>query len=380
MPSALGVTLWRVSRDASPNESEPSARIAAPRRFLRTPRDDPPRDDPPRDAALSRLALKQFGVVTLAQLADLGLPASTVYNRVRRGVLHRVESGVYAVGYPTASRASRQMAAVLSVGAGAVLSHWTAAAVWGLLDDRERLIHVTVARSVRSRGSIRVHQVRALPRADHTRNAGLPLTSVERTLLDLAEVAGERALHRATTQALVARLTDERRLCQQAQRTPTRRGAVILTALLDPNAAANRRRGPIAPTRSELEDRLLALVREAGLPEPRVNERLKLPDGGRPLEVDLLFEQARVIVEADGAQYHAHALARADDATRDARLQAAGYTVLRVDWHQVTRQPAHTATRLREALGPIRTAAALDRRPASGPASRRAEPPAARPA
>ena len=170
--------------------------------------------------------------------------------------------------------------------------------------------------------------MRRLDPLDRTREAGIPVTTVPRTLLDLADVVGEDRLRRAVREAFVRRRVDERRLRAAVERGNGRRGARRLAALLAD--------GPTA-TRSELEDRFLELLRAHGLP--------------RPVEADFLFADARLVVETDGARFHDNRIAREADAMRQAMLEAAGYRVLRVTWRQVTREPQQTARRVRAALG-----------------------------
>ncbi len=167
----------------------------------------------------------------------------------------------------------------------------------------------------------------------------VPVTTVARTLLDLADVAGEPVLTRAVREALVQRRVDERALRVQLTRAGGRRGAGRLASLIAP--------GP-SPTRSVLEDRVLEMLRAHGLPPPAVNVVL----GGLPrrVEVDFFYADASLILEADGARYHANRFARDADAARQAMLEAAGYRVLRLNWAQVTLDPDPTASRVRRAL------------------------------
>jgi very-short-patch-repair endonuclease len=137
-------------------------------------------------------------------------------------------------------------------------------------------------------------------------------------------------------EAEVQRRVGHGRLAAQLARADGRRGAARLAAIVAD--------GP-APTRSELEDRLLDLSSRHRLPRPRTNTRVGA------FEVDFLFPDHRLVVETDGDRYHATRAARRWDATRQARLEAAGYRVLRVTWEQVTAAEAQTADRLRQALG-----------------------------
>jgi len=136
-------------------------------------------------------------------------------------------------------------------------------------------------------------------------------------------------------EAEVQRLVRHEALWRQVHRTRGRRAATVLASVLA--------EGP-APTRSELEDRALALFREHGLPKPRINVHVA------GIEVDFLFSFARLIVEVDGARYHHTHFARRNDADKQARLEAAGYRVIRLTWDQVTQRPAQTAARVERAL------------------------------
>lgn len=295
----------------------------------------------PSDLPLAKLAARQHGVVTVQQLREFGLGDSGIAKRVRTGRLHRVHRGVYSVGHDALPQRGRYLAAVLALGPGAALSHWSAAALWGLVDDVDaHPIDVTVAHDARARWGIRVHTVGCLPARDRRRVGGISVTAVARTLLDLADVVTPQVLRRALREAYVKRLTSEPQLSSVISGARGRHGAPRLAALISPGLVA---------TRSELEDRVLDLLRSNGLPRPLVNARLAgLP---RRVEVDFLFAEARLIVEADGARYHDNRLAREADASRQAMLEAAGYRVLRVTWSQVVREADDTVRRLRAAVG-----------------------------
>lgn len=292
----------------------------------------------PPDLRLAGLARRQHGVVTVEQLHASGLSAGAIRHRARVGRLHRLHRGVYALAHLAISQPGRYLAAALAVGPDAVVSHQSAAALWGLMGAHPNPIHVTVARKVPSRRGIRVHAARSLDAHDRTRRDGIPMTSIERTLLDLADTMPPDRLRRAVREAYVQRLVTERELQRAVARSRGRRGAARLAAIVD--------LGPDR-TRSELEDRLLALLRANGL-SPAVNVVLDgLP---RRVEVDFLFAEERLIVEADGASFHDNRLARESDAARQAMLEAAGYRVLRVTWTQVTRHAQETVARVRGAL------------------------------
>jgi len=279
-------------------------------------------------------------VLTAGQVRDCGLGDSAIGHRARTGKLHRLHRGVYAVGHDAVSRDGRFLAAVLAAGPAAVLSHRSAAALWRLVDAERGDVDVTVPHRARQQAGIRVHQTRRLDVGESLRLGGIPVTSVARTLLDLAVVADERVLRRAVREAYVRRRVDDATLDAAVERAGRRPGARRLAALVRPGRTG---------TRSELEDRLLELLLAHGLPAPEVNVRLA--GLAEAVEVDLLFGAARLVVEADGARFHDSPVARRSDAERQAMLEAAGYRVLRVSWAQVTRRPDETVRRLRRALG-----------------------------
>ena len=181
----------------------------------------------------------------------------------------------------------------------------------------------------------------ALAPADVARRDGIPVTSPARTLVDLAAVLGPRALRRAVGQAQALRLVSLAQLAAALERTGPRRGRGALRGIL----AA----GP-APTRSELEDVVLALILRGGLARPEVNVPLILD--GRRVIPDFRWPARRLVLEADGAAWHDHRVAREDDAERQALLERHGERVLRVTWEQAVASPDHTLARLRAAGAP----------------------------
>jgi hypothetical protein len=283
------------------------------------------------DRRIARLAADQRGVVARRQLQTLGLSGPAIGKRLHAGRLHKVMRGVYAVGHGHVPPLALAQAALLAVGDDAVLSHRTAAAMWRITDVWPAKPDVTVARrSVRQRQDIDVHRVRTLPTKHTTRRHGLPTTTPERTLLDLAEVLAPGDLTRALGEARYLRLTTEKRLRQVIATAPGRRGTARLAALID---------GGPAPTHSHLEDRFLALVREAGLPRPLVNTRVNN-------QVDFLWRDQRVVVELDGWAAHGTPAQLARDHERDVDHQLAGFAVMRVTYQQLKRRPLEVVARL----------------------------------
>jgi very-short-patch-repair endonuclease/predicted transcriptional regulator of viral defense system len=279
-----------------------------------------------RDGRIAGLAARQYGVVSWWQLIDAGVSRGAIAHRLAHGRLHRVHRGVYLVGHPTMPRLAAEAAAVLACGEGAVLSHQSAAKLWQILDDDNAGIHVTVVGNHRRHPSIRMHRTASLDANDVARRHGLPLTSPARTLLDLSEVVSSRQLERAVEEAERRHLVGASRLHALLQRSPGRRGAAALRALLECTA------GPTL-TRSEAEERLLALVRAARLPHPELNVRVA------GCEVDFLWRDAGLVVEVDGFAYHSTRAAFERDRRRDAKLQSAGFAVVRVTWRQILDEP-----------------------------------------
>lgn len=298
------------------------------------------------DGRVASVAQRQHGRVSVAQLHALGLTASAIHARVQAGRLYRVHRGVYAVGHLAHLPWGAEAAALLACGLGAVLCHWSAAAVCRAASRVEE-VHVLVEHRRRlTRPGITVHRTTSLPSSDVQVRHGLPLTSPTRTILDLAPYLSTAALERLLTESFVQRLVDRDEL---ARRATTRIGH-----LLDDGAARI--------TRSEAERRLLRLIRRAGLPEPETNVRV------HGFEVDLLWRDARLIVEVDGFHAHGHRAAFERDRRRDQALHAAGYTTLRVTWRQIAEEPEALVALLVRSLPQQPPAAAP--RPPRRPASR----------
>ncbi len=207
-----------------------------------------------------------------------------------------------------------------------MLSHRDAAHLWELRRDNRARIDVTAPRGRGPRPGIDVHRTRRLHPPETTTRRAIPVTSVARTLLDLAEVLSPRQLERVVDEADVLRLLDMREIDATMQRNRGRHGLGPLPAALDTH------RGDQAPTltRSELEERFLVLIRAAGLPEAEVNVQVT------GFTVDFLWRRERVVAETDGRAFHTTRSAIDRDRRRDARLAAAGYQVLRFGWHDVT--------------------------------------------
>ena len=283
---------------------------------------------------VAELAVRQHGVVSVGQLRRIGLDAKAVARGVTAGHLYRLHEGVYAVGRPALSWRGSYLAAVLACGPGAVLSHWSAGRIHGLT-ERSRLT-VTIPHTRAGPAGIEVHRSRMLAPLDVTELDGIPVTSVARTLLDLAAVAPGRELARLVDRAERLRLFDLAAVEEVLARARGRRGARALRAAI----ADWRPRD----TRSELEDGFADMVDSARLEPPLFNV---LVDGERGrYEVDALWPARRVVVELDGFAYHRTRRDRERDAERDADLELAGYRVVRLTRGDVTQRRDRTTRRL----------------------------------
>ncbi len=281
------------------------------------------------DRAIAALALRQHGVVSRRQLRELGVDDNAVAYRVRTGRLHRLHRGVYAVGHAAVGVRGRWMAATLACGPGAALSHASAGALWELRSSAAARTDVTVPNAAgRTDARLRVHRSSTLYADEVTTRDGIPATTPARTILDLAAGLQRRPLERLLDQAENLRLADRPSLEALARAHPGHRGARELERALQTHVPGS------TITRSELEERFLALCRELGLPQPRVNVHVA------DLEVDFLFQAADLIVETDGYRYHRTRDQFERDRQRDALLAQAGYRTLRFTHRQVTSEPA----------------------------------------
>jgi hypothetical protein len=277
------------------------------------------------DEAVARLAERQYGVVARAQLLELGLGPDAIDHRLQRKRLHAIHRGVYAVGQRQLKREAKWMAAVLAYGTGAVLSHRPGGAHWELVRERGPC-EVTVPKARRSRPGIRVHHAH-LPPDEITVHHGIPITTVPRTLFDLAAYVSERELERAINEAEIRRLWDELSLDHLLDRYPRHHGNRAI------RAALTQRRAGATVTKSDLEEMFIALIDAAGIPRPEINV---IVEG---FEVDAVWRDARLVVELDGRDFHGTAAAFERDRVRDRSLQVAGWSPIRITYLQVRDTP-----------------------------------------
>lgn len=272
-----------------------------------------------RDASLfaevAAAAGLTHGVVAHRQLIAFGVTPSMVQRWVVSGRLHRLHLGVYAVGHTALTAHARWLAGVLACGPEAVLSHQPAAALLDLRRSASAAIHVTTPRRAKPRG-IRVHRVRQLHAEDATERDRIPVTSVARTLLDLAAILPPPELIRAIEQSERLGVFDLRALERLLSRSQGRRGVKALQAAV---VAVN---GEAPFVNSDWERDLLDFCEEIGVPKPELNV---LVEG---FLVDALWRDKRLVVELDSYAFHRSKRAFHDDRRKYAELQLAGYLVL----------------------------------------------------
>jgi hypothetical protein len=157
------------------------------------------------DPIIAELAARQHGVVTRVQLLDAGVRRHAVDHRIKRGRLHNEFRGVFAVGHKNLTADGGRMATVLAAGLGAVVSHRAGGALYGLLFSS--VAEITLDRRHRQLRGLRVHGL-PLPRDEVTSERGIPVTTVPRTLFDLASVLPRSQVERAINEAEVRRLDD----------------------------------------------------------------------------------------------------------------------------------------------------------------------------
>jgi|SRR6188474_418694 len=277
---------------------------------------------------IRELAERQHGVLARWQLLEIGLGDRLNQDRVEAGILIPIFQGVFSLGHGRISRRGRWMAAVLASGPGAVLSHGSAMELWGMRGSRGDIEVLRHSGGVhRRRPGIRLHQTRSLPENHVTVEQGIPVTTPERALLDMAGrleakqqeralVAGDKngCVHWPKLQGVLRRWRGKRGIGRLRQ----------VAMEVDPRAA---------DTFSPMEVDFLALCREFGLSLPQVNVWVE------GFLVDFYWPSQRVVVETDSYEHHANRPAFEDDHERTVRLTVAGYEVHRATWRMLAWNP-----------------------------------------
>ena|SRR5215203_1887178 len=234
------------------------------------------RDD---DRRVGALADRQYGVVERGQLDALGVGRGAVLARLQAGRLHRMYGGVYSVGHQVVSRQGRWMAAVLASGPDAVLSHWSAAALWMIRPNSRSTIDVTCPHKSRSWAGIKRHH-KALPVDEITVEEGIPVTSVPRTILDLAATEPGDVVENLLREMEFLELRDRLSLQHLVERYPRRRGVRRVRTALE-----RLKEDPPGKKKSRLEERFAPFCRNHHLPLPRFNDQIVIGNG-KHFEVD----------------------------------------------------------------------------------------------
>jgi very-short-patch-repair endonuclease len=270
------------------------------------------------DRLIGQVAGRQHGVISTAQLRAAGIGDQGISKRAKAGGLHRLHRGVYAVGHTRLTFEGRCMAAVLALGAEAVVTHRSAAALWGMLKGHSGPIHISVPGDGgrRKRRGITIHRSHSLIAGVTTRRNGIAVTKPGRTLRDLHRTSPQPVFRRALRRALDLRLV---------------------------SSADVRSEDDL--TRSELERIFMSLCRRHRLPQPEVNASLG------PYEVDFLWRQQHLVVETDGFRHHGDRAAFERDRARDAHVQSLGFRVLRFTHRQLKQDRSAVVAALRALLG-----------------------------
>jgi very-short-patch-repair endonuclease len=298
------------------------------------------------------MARRQHGVVARSQLLELGLTKRGIEHRLARGRLHPVARGIYAVGRPELTRYGRWMAAVLSCGPEAMLSHQSAAELWEIRPPRSQTIHVSVPNKAnRKRPGITLHRRAVLGGRAHRH--GIPATPPIETLVDLAATLTTRQLEAAINEADIRDLVHPEAIRKALDTTPPQRGVAKLRRLLD--------RQTFVLTDTELERLFLPIARRAGLPTPHTQHRV---NGFR---VDFFWPDLGLVVETDGGRYHRTPAQQTADRIRDQAHAAAGLIPLRFTHGQVKFDPRHVEATLKRVARTRAAAPAPDRTASARP-------------
>jgi hypothetical protein len=283
---------------------------------------------------LARIAGTAHGLVTRAQLLGTGVTEAEIRSRLRRGALLPEHPGVYRVGHAAPSVEARYLAAVLACGPGALLSGLAAGHLLGLVKGVAPMPEV-IAPTERRIAGVLTHRFRRMNPDEGTTWRGVPVTSVARTLVDLAGALSRDDLARACHEAGVLHGTTPRQVDAVLARRPNAPGAGRLRAVL---------RGDAHVTLSALERRFLDRLREAGLALPQTNR----PAGSR--RVDCRWPELRLTVELDSYRFHQSRHAWEQDRRREREARALGDEFRRYTHGDVFERPQLMLAELRALL------------------------------
>jgi len=294
---------------------------------------------PPRShQALADLAKRQHGIVSIRQLTGpLGYSRDAVVGATSAGRLHRLYRGVYAVGHTRLTEQGRCLAAVLACGRGALLSHDSAAWLWGISTKSPLPPSVITPVHRKPHAGILLHSSRTLAPEDRALREGIPVTSLARTFLDVAATSRTERLQRMLERSEELGLFDLGPVESVLERNKGHHGA-------GPLRRALALYEPAAFSRSGLERRFLALVKDAGLPRPATGFNLA------GYELDLYWPEHRFAVELDTYATHGSRAAFERDRLRDEELKLAGIELVRVTGARLEREASEVIRRISRLL------------------------------
>lgn len=270
---------------------------------------------------IAALASPCHGIVSRDELLTLGMSPSQIQRWVQCGRLHRIHPRAYAVGHSALSFDGLVMAAQKSVGGDATAAARCAALLLGFYDRGRPLVELVSTRRHRGLDDVALRFTRNLPDGDVVRLGPLRVTTVARTIVDLAEYLTSHQVASAIHEARRLRLVRLDVIQRIADMHMTRHGMPVLRRALELH------RGGSAGTRSPAEDEFLLMLLDAGVPEPCVNVHVHV--GRRKYELDFAWPEIRLNIEVDGGE-HDLPSRKLKDEQRDERLQAAGWTVVRI--------------------------------------------------
>jgi very-short-patch-repair endonuclease len=286
----------------------------------------------------ARLATAQEGLVQHRQLIEAGVSRGAIKRLVRSGTLHPRHRGVYIVGHLALAPRANEAAALLACGEGSVISHRSAAHLWGLLERAPDVVDVTVVgHHCRPKAGVCVHKRAKLDARYVRQRDTLPVTSPARTVIDLAADSSERELEAVIAQARARGQLRDGELELELDRAGPQAGIRRLRALLNADGAGGL-------TRSEAERILRRLLREAELQQPKSNVNIV------GWEVDFIWPEQRLVVEVDGYPFHSSRAAFERDRRKDMALRDSGYDVIRISARQLKERPYAVIAHIARAL------------------------------
>lgn len=284
--------------------------------------------------AVRQIACEQHGVVTRQQAIARGFSVSAIARAVERGEWQRLHAGIFIVDPASDPVVARLVGAILRAPGRTWASHRSACGVWGLGGATPLMPEVSTTARLRAGGAT-VHRIDFMPEMDASRRAGVPLTSPDRTLIDLGGVVARAEVEAAVLSALRKGLTTRERLLERALglAAPGRRGSRVVAKLLEGW-------GPDPLPESVLETALLRLIRQNGLPRPARQWQVRDDSGRVVARVDLAYPRRMVAIEADGYRWHTDPTRWRRDLSRRNALTRLGWRVLHFTWDDVHLRPA----------------------------------------